>query len=196
MPLANLPADHTAGLFADIFIAACYGPRGVESTPHVTLRKGYYTARVEAESLEEAAAVVRENFKELREQCPDTIVCREHKWNPNWWAADGFMGAHKILLDKIEMRENMPYWLKRDIQNKKNGLEPEVTEAQCLEAMEKYGTPWDGEDRFADIAHSTKIKGQNLGDVLEFTEFAVFLGKADKGQILKETPQLRVWCED
>ena len=52
MSLANLPADHTAGLFADIFIAACYGPRGVESTPHVTLRKGYYTARVEAESLE------------------------------------------------------------------------------------------------------------------------------------------------
>jgi hypothetical protein len=145
------------------------------------------------ESLEEVAAMIRENFKELREQCPDTIVCREHKWNPKWWAADGFMGAHKILLDKIAMRENMPYWLKRDIQDKKNGLEPEVTEAQCLEAMEKYGTPWDGEDRFADIAHSTKIKGQKEGDVLEFTEFAVFLGKADKGQILRETPQLRVW---
>ena len=40
-----------------------------------------------------------------------------------------------------------------------------------------------------------KSKGKTWGRS-GIHRIAVFLGKADKGQILKETPQLRVWCED
>lgn len=158
---------------------------------HVTLRKGYHLPlyNIEGKStLDSVAEILRPHVNEIIDRCPKTFVCKDHAWKPDWWASPGFMGAHKYLLEKVHLSEEIPFWLIKDI---KKSDDPVTKERIYREAYEKYGTPWDGEDCFHMISHMTKVGDlHQKDDVLKYNCIAVFLGKYDRGELNPETPHV------
>lgn len=151
---------------------------------HVTIRKGKF-----AGNLNEVSALLRKHVGELAPMIPREFVCRLHHWNEGWWAAaDEFMEAHLFLIDKIPLTDYIAPWLRRDARQSED---PAEFLRQCTEAMHDHGTPWDGEDRFNHIGHMTKVgESDQPGDKLALAGLVVFDGKANKGQLLEQTPHV------
>lgn len=179
-----------------LHIVACYHneydewsdkiPKG-----HVTIRKGYYVCDDKSKSpLEEASSKINEKLSQLVDLCPKTLTCKPHHWNKLWWASNDFMRAHNFLLENITLTENIPYWLMKDIKKSKD---PQKMQNDCDEAIKDYGTPWDGNTRFSDIAHMTIIPQlQKENDTFDLQSISVFLGKVNRGQLFPDVPHV-IW---
>ena len=169
-------------------IALCYLPEGSKFTqgssmPHVTLRKGEFDG-----DIPDIAAVVEQLVPDLASLSPSEFICEPHSWHADWWAADSFIEAHMLLLTKTAFTEKIPRWLWRD---SKKSDDPERFISECNNAVEAYGTPWDGKTRFGSIAHMTKVEGVTAeGMTLKRVAIAVFDGKSDKGKLLFDTPHV------
>ena len=176
-------------------IVACYGSDDDEWTTtnpmlHITLRKGFCMETTD-DPIMSCGDEIQKIHKDLVSLLPPTFQCKPHKWHSGWWDGSEFMNAHRLLLTHTTFKEAIPYWLLKDI---KKSPDPTKMKEDCDNAIENYGTPWDGDIRFADIAHATKVCDNHAeNDVLKFKGIAVFNGKSHKGQFFPETKH--VWMK-